>query len=232
MLRHSIMQPYTSYTHYTSLPQYTSLYTLLFLLILLEGVTAGFSYRSPRLRHFLLRHPGEIVLHGKSGGSDLWPGQKGPVFLIWGTSPSQISVSKFKSLPFSQRKDWSSVKGILRAQLVWKTRDSQFELYACLKSLVLAASSPWLPTQGWQRFSSACPHGPSHGKAPDMSTLTPRAESATHAPRLPAVNGLGIWSYQSAFRKWSRNIKDRSSRDTSLAISSKWMQPTDHKSTA
>ena len=55
--KYDIQYHYISCSHIMSYTHYG------FPLILLEGVTAGFLYRSPRLRHFLLRHPGEIVLH-------------------------------------------------------------------------------------------------------------------------------------------------------------------------
>jgi hypothetical protein len=213
-----------SYTHYG------------FPLILLEGVTAGFLYRSPRLRHFLLRHPGEIVLHWKSGGSDLWSRQKGAISYLGHKSFTdhcfEIQISSLLTkgrLELHKRNSLSSAPMENQRFPVWT---------ACHVwiNLVLAATSPWLPTQGWQRFSSACPHGPSHGKAPDVSTLTTGApeSAATHAPRMPAVNGLSRLEYLklSSICISLEVIKDRSSWDTSLAISSKWMQPTDHKSTA
>lgn len=82
-----------SYTHYG------------FPLILLEGAphACAISFSGTQVRSFSIENlADQISDRGKKVR-----------FLILGTSPSQITVSKFKSLPFSQREDWSCIKGIL-----------------------------------------------------------------------------------------------------------------------
>ena len=84
-----------------------------FPLILLEGVTAGFciaphacaiSFSGTQVRSFSIENLADQI-------SD--QGKKVRI-LIWGTSPSQITVSKFKSVSFSHRSqredDQSSIR--------------------------------------------------------------------------------------------------------------------------